>query len=51
MSKAVSITTSEQKALSKIQRALCENGVEREVAKTVVTLAIEKKLGRLMIAY
>ncbi|MEI6745989.1 MAG: YqaJ viral recombinase family protein [Methylococcaceae bacterium] len=36
---------------SEIFRALCENGVDRDVAKTVVTLAIEKKLGRLMIAY
>lgn len=36
---------------NEIFRALCENGVEREVAKTVVTLAIERKLGRLQIAY
>jgi hypothetical protein len=36
---------------NEIFRALCENGVERDVAKTVVTLAIERKLGRLMIGY
>jgi hypothetical protein len=36
---------------NEIFRALCENGIERDVAKTVVMLAIERKLGRLMIAY
>lgn len=36
---------------NEIFKALCENGIEREIAKTVVTLAIEQKLGRLQIAY
>ena len=36
---------------SEIFKVLCENGIERDVAKTVVMLAIERKLGRLMIAY
>ena len=36
---------------SEIFKALCENGIDREVAKTVVTLAIDQKLGRLVINY
>ena len=36
---------------NEIFRALCENGVEREIAKQVMILAIEQKLGRLHIAY
>ncbi|MGB4498927.1 MAG: YqaJ viral recombinase family protein [Methylococcaceae bacterium] len=36
---------------NEIFRALCENGVEREVAKQVTILAIEQKLGRLQISY
>ncbi len=36
---------------NEIFRALCENGIERDVAKAVVVLAIEQKLARLMISY
>jgi hypothetical protein len=36
---------------NEIFRALCENGIDKEVAKQVTILAIEQKLGRLHIAY
>ncbi len=36
---------------NEIFKALCENGIDKDVAKQVTILAIEQKLGRLQIAY
>lgn len=36
---------------NEIFKALCENGIDKDIAKQVTILAIEQKLGRLQIAY